>query len=481
MPAMSTETGPLLAGRYRLTGRLGSGGMARVHRAVDEVLGRQVAVKVLPTDSPEEALARFRREARVGAQLNHPNVVAIWDSEATESSILIAMEYVEGETLEDRAGGGPIPPEEAIPILEQIASALDHLHAAGVVHRDVKPSNVLVRPDGIAKLSDLGIAVSEEVTEITASGSVVGTLRYLSPERIQGEAAEPASDVYALAVTAFEALSGRQPFESTTPPALLNEIEKGDLDLREGLPGAPAAAAVLERGMARDPAERPGSAGALIDQLRTAYGHPEAAPPPPPPPTEPTAVLSAAPPEPPPIPTARRRSRSRVPAVLALLAVAAVGAALAFAALGGDDEQGTSPRGSGNQANAGGKKAPAAQQQTEEPAQTEETQPEPPAETAASEEEALALNDEGYALIQAGDPGDAIPKLEAAVRGLEPGTLNYGYALFNLANAYRLSGQPDKAIPLLEERLTIPDQLDEVRAELALARAEAGGGEETDD
>jgi serine/threonine-protein kinase len=500
MPAVNDSDPSLVAGRYRLAGRLGSGGMSRVHLATDEVLGRQVALKVLPTDSPEEGLARFRREARVGASLNHPNVVAIWDSEATEDSLLIAMEYVEGETLQARIARGPLAPEEAIPVLEQIASALDHLHAAGVVHRDVKPSNILVRPDGIAKLADLGIASGADLTEITASGSVVGTLRYLSPERIKGGPAEPASDIYALAVTAYEALAGRQPFEATTPPALLREIERGELDLREGLAGAPPSVALaLERGVASDPDARPGSAGALVADLRAAYEQDDATEATAlmaahPPPTEPVDVEAEPEPAPPPPPEPparrperrerppfpepeRRRSRSRVPAVVAVVAGVMVVAILAIAALGGDDSE-TPTRAGGD--GGGGQRPQAEQPTTEEPATTEE---QPPPETTeeqpapapdVSTEEALALNDEGYALIQAGDPETAIPLLEQAVANLTPGTLDYGYALFNLANAYRLSGQPDKAIPLLEERLTIDDQLDVVRAELALAREEAG-------
>ena len=477
MPAVNDTDGNLLAGRYRLEGRLGSGGMSRVHLARDEVLGRQVALKVLPTDSPEDSLARFRREARVGASLNHPNVVAIWDSVATEDSLVIAMEFVEGRTLAERIADGPLLPDEALPILDQVASALDHLHAAGVVHRDVKPSNVLVRPDGIAKLADLGIAAGADQTEITASGSVVGTLRYLSPERIQGGATTPAADVYALAVTAYEALAGRQPFEATTPPALLSEIERGDLDMREGWADAPpAVAGVLERGVASDPADRPGSAAALVADLRAAYAAtvektsvmPTAAAPPPPPPPEPPARRDpSGPPEPPPL---RRRS-SRVPAVLALVAVFAVGAIVAIAALGGDDGE---PAGTTKAAKSSGKQKTAhLKEEQPAPEENETTEAAPPPSTVGSED-ALALNAEGYDLIQAGDPASAIPLLEQSVDGLEPGTLNYGYALFNLANAYRLSGQPEKAIPLLEERLTIPDQLDTVQAELDLARAEAG-------
>jgi eukaryotic-like serine/threonine-protein kinase len=495
MPGMNHRERALMAGRYRVTDRLGSGGMARVHLATDEVLGRQVALKVLPTDSPDEALARFRREARVGASLNHPNVVAIWDSAASEDSLLIAMEYVEGETLRHRIERGPLSPGEALPILEQIASALDHLHSAGLVHRDVKPSNILVRPDGIAKLADLGIAAGTDLTELTATGSVLGTLRYLSPERIQGGPAEAPSDIYALAVTAYEALAGRQPYEASTPAALLTEIERGDLDLRAGLAGAPPAVArVLERGVDKDPAGRPSSAGTFVADLRAAYEQGDGTDPtavlaaPPLPPTEPLEAEAAAAQPPPPPPLApyhrdrppfatpeRRRTSSRLPAVLAVGALVALVAVLAISALGGDDSE--SPTRAGGGDGGGKQQGPAKDATTEQQQQpTEGTKEATPSETPVSASEAAALNDEGYALIQAGDPASAIPLLERAVDGLEPGTLTYGYALFNLANAYRLAGRPEEAIPLLEERLKIPDQLGEVRAELALARQEAGVG-----
>ena len=171
----------LLAGRYRRLETIGTGGMARVVLAQDERLGRQVAVKRLHADSPGETAKRFEREARLGASLNHQNIVAIYDVDCDTDDVLIVMEYVEGETLKQALERGPLEPSEVAAVINDIAAALDHAHAEGVVHRDVKPANILLRHDGVAKLADLGIARAAEATEITRSGFVVGTAAYRRP------------------------------------------------------------------------------------------------------------------------------------------------------------------------------------------------------------------------------------------------------------------------------------------------------------
>src|SRR3954452_8192209 len=156
-------TGNLLAGRYRVIDRVGRGGMASVLLAEDERLGRQVAIKRLHAESPEDTARRFRREARLGASLNHPNLVAVYDIVTDEEGVLIVMEYVEGETLRDAIERGPTEPRRAIEILRGLAGALDHAHEEGIVHRDVKPANVLLGADGrTIKLADLGIATAIE-------------------------------------------------------------------------------------------------------------------------------------------------------------------------------------------------------------------------------------------------------------------------------------------------------------------------------
>src|SRR5918997_5907549 len=207
--ASSTATGNLLAGRYRVIDRLGSGGMAVVYLAEDERLGRRVAVKRLHADSPEDTAKRFSREARLGASLNHPNVVTVYDTVTDEGTVVIVMEYVDGESLADALRRGPVEPDETVRILRGVAAALDHAHQNGIVHRDVKPANILLGKEGGAKLVDLGIATAVEGTRITRSGSVMGTAAYMAPEQLDGMDTGPHTDVYALASVAYEMLTGK--------------------------------------------------------------------------------------------------------------------------------------------------------------------------------------------------------------------------------------------------------------------------------
>jgi serine/threonine-protein kinase len=261
-----------LAGRYRVVRRLGAGGMGTVHLAEDERLGRPVAIKRLHAESAREIARRFQREAKLGASLNHPNLVAVYDAVSDEEDVLIVMEYVDGPTLAQRLRQGRIHPAEALAALEGVAAALDHAHAHGVVHRDVKPGNVLLGPGGAAKLADLGIASAVEGTQITRSGAVLGTPAYMAPEQLEGGRTGPASDVYALAAVAYETLSGCRARLGRTPMEIAHRAAtEPPPDLRAAWPEAPAAASeTIRRAMARDRAERPESAGALLAELREA-------------------------------------------------------------------------------------------------------------------------------------------------------------------------------------------------------------------
>src|SRR5919107_3770700 len=222
MPVRTTRA--LLAGRYRTIERVGSGGMATVLLAEDERLGRRVAVKRLHAESPEDPARRFRREARLGASLNHPNLVAVYDIVTDEEDVLIVMEYVEGETLRDALERAPLEPERAIEVLRGVAAALDHAHAEGIIHRDVKPANVLVGSDGRVKLADLGIATAVEGTRITMSGTVLGTAAYMAPEQLEGSGKPgPAADVYSLAVVAWEVLSGKRAYSGHSPLSIAHQ------------------------------------------------------------------------------------------------------------------------------------------------------------------------------------------------------------------------------------------------------------------
>jgi eukaryotic-like serine/threonine-protein kinase len=460
----------LVAGRYRLLRRLGSGGMAAVYLAEDERLGRRVAIKRVPSSGPQEALARFRREVRLGASLNHPNLVSILDSIAGDDDLLIVMEYVEGEPLSSLLEDGPMEAEPTLEILSQVAAALDHAHARGVIHRDVKPSNILLRSDGVVKLADMGIATAVGSTRITTVESVIGTLAYIAPERLSGDVGTPAADVYSLAAVAFEALSGERAQQAATPAeAVARATQDPPPDLRHAWPEAPADAAdVLRQAMDRDPGVRPASAGELVERLELALREPEPAAPAWGDGTGGTAAVTS--------PRSRWFATAAVLALLAALGVAIV------AGLGGSDDgkgqlgsvagrlEPRSDRGEERQQQAPSSSAPEQQPQPAEPTPAQTGSTEAPGTASGAE-----LNDQGFALIQQGRYDEAIPVLQRAVASLEgSGGLTYAYALFNLGNALRLAGRPEEAIPILEQRLQIPNQTDVVQQELELAQAQAG-------
>ena len=265
----TTGQGP----RYREIRRLGAGGMATVTLAEDTVLGRPVALKKVHSYGDSRGILRLKREALVGASLSHPNLVSVFDAQAQpDGDLVIVMEYVRGGTLADliRARGA-LAPEEALRVLSGVAAGLDAIHQRGIVHRDVKPANVLLGSDGAVKLADLGIAGVADRTRITRSDEVVGSFNYMAPEQLEGGNAGPAIDVYGLAAVAYETLSGERAHPETNPLALANAItNQPPPDLTDAWPDAPRGAAeVLIEGMAVDPGARPGSAGELIDRLRT--------------------------------------------------------------------------------------------------------------------------------------------------------------------------------------------------------------------
>lgn len=271
MPAgRASMNDQLLLNRYRLVERLASGGSAEVWRAEDEQLGRPVAVKRLhPHLVPDEASRkRLAAEARAAAGLSHPVVVGIYDIDATGDAPAIVMELVEGESLSARtARDGPLPPREAVAITADLAEALFHAHQRGVIHRDVKPGNVLLGADGSTRLVDFGIAhsLAESAERLTQTGTVIGTLSAMAPEQLAGGEITPRTDLYGVGVVLHEALIGRPPYPASSPLALAEAQRAGPPDMSDV---EPALAAVVAACLAYDPGDRPLHAGALAAALR---------------------------------------------------------------------------------------------------------------------------------------------------------------------------------------------------------------------
>jgi tRNA A-37 threonylcarbamoyl transferase component Bud32 len=289
-------TAEVLGNRYELGRLIGAGGMADVYEGRDRVLGRRVAVKIPhPQLARDPAfLARFRREAEMAASLTHPGVVAVYDSGQDDATSYMVMEYVEGDTLAAvlRAEGA-LEPDRAADLAIAVCAALGAAHAKGLIHRDVKPSNVMLARDGRVKVMDFGVArtLTASMT-LTGSAGIVGTAKYMSPEQARGAAVDARSDLYSLGVCLYECLAGRPPFEGDSPVVLATRhAYAAPPPLRELRPDLPAGyETVTARAMAKDPAGRYQTAADLADDLRSAKaGRPVAAPRP----LEPVAPLAA--------------------------------------------------------------------------------------------------------------------------------------------------------------------------------------------
>jgi serine/threonine-protein kinase len=300
-----------LRGRYVLRRQIARGGMGVVWEAHDTVLDRRVAVKVLSPAlaADQRFLERFRREARAAAGLTHGNVAQVFDYGEDGSTRFIVLELVDGETLADRLRRqGTLPPDEAARIGAHTADALEAAHRTGIVHRDVKPANIMLTRTGGVKVMDFGIAAAAHASSLTATGSLLGTAAYMSPEHASGEPATPASDIYALSVVLYEAITGAPPFDLETPIATAAaHVHTAPAPVRSMVPDVPAPlAAAIERGLAKEPAARPASAAAFADQLRAggAAGDASSA-------TAPTERLRVHPTDPLPAPQTRSRTVSR--------------------------------------------------------------------------------------------------------------------------------------------------------------------------
>jgi serine/threonine protein kinase len=275
----AADSGVLIAGRYELGTLLRRGGMADVHAGRDLRLERPVAIKLLRPDMADRAdvRLRFESEARAAARLSHPNAVAVFDTGEHDGTPYIVMERLPGRTLADVIGEGPVDPAWLTDAAAGVLSALGAAHAAGIVHRDVKPANILLTADGQAKIADFGIAKSAELAsgagrgapDLTMTGQLVGTPAYLAPERLAGAPATFLSDLYSMGVVLYEALTGEKPFAGASFVAVAQAVQSGEhRPLAEARPDLePGMAAAVERAMNRDPSLRNSSAEAMAEAL----------------------------------------------------------------------------------------------------------------------------------------------------------------------------------------------------------------------
>src|SRR4051794_211347 len=263
--------------RYVIRRRLGSGGMADVYLAEDQELGRRVALKLLNERhaADEQFVERFRREAQCAAGLNHPNIVSIFDRGRAEGTYYIAMEFLDGRTLKELLiKNGPAPVPIAIDYARQILGAIAFAHKNGIIHRDIKPHNIVVGGDGRLKVTDFGIARSG-ASQMTEAGSIVGTAQYLSPEQARGAPVDPRSDLYSLGIVLYEMLTGKVPFTGDTPVEIamkhLSQIPEPPSKLRANVPHD--LDAIVMRALAKDPDQRYASAEEMdADLARVARG-----------------------------------------------------------------------------------------------------------------------------------------------------------------------------------------------------------------
>ena len=383
---------PSQIGPYRIVSRLGSGGMGEVYRAHDSRLGREVAIKVLlaAVASDPERVGRFRREARVAASLNHPNIAAIYGFEDAGDSHFLVMELVEGRSLAERLKAGPLPVDESLDIVEQIAAGLEAAHDAGIVHRDLKPSNVVLTPDGKAKILDFGVAKAMEEdrttselehsptrsANFTSPGMMVGTVPYMSPEQARGRLVDKRSDIWSLGCVLYECLTGRRAFDGETATDVLAKVLERDPSW-EALPARtpPRVRELVQRCLEKEVRRRIRDAGDVRLELERAREAREWA--------SSGAVAAVAP---------ARRLPSWLPWGVAGLAVAvALGAAL-FATLAGSRSDGA-PTGAGHH------------RATELPLRVDVTDPDVPR-FAGSDISSLAISSDGQTIAYVGSaPG----------------------------------------------------------------------------
>ena len=450
---MPASTNIPLPPRYRNARLLAHGGMGEIYRAVDQELDREVAVKVLAERfaEDEELRERFRREALTAARLSgNANIVTIFDVGEHEGRPLIVMELLPGGSLEQRmAGRAPCTPAQSLEWLEDAAAALDAAHAAGIVHRDVKPGNLLLDGRGHVHVADFGIASAADLRSFTQTGTILGTAGYLSPEQAQGERATAASDLYGLAVVAWELLAGRRPFAADNPTTEANaHVHTPVPSIHEANPSLPRSYdAIFRRALAKDPAARYPSAAEFVGDLRREL-HDDAGD------TWFAAAALATTPKP------GRRPRL-LPLLLALGALAAIGVAAALLLTRGDSTKATVR----TVTTAG---TTVRETVTQQPPTTTAT---PPTTAATSGQSGTELNNAGYAKMQAGDYAGALPLLQQAVDRLKgTGSVDEAYADYNLAYTRFQLGDCTDVLALLDQSQRIQGhrkEIDQLRHDAA--------------
>jgi eukaryotic-like serine/threonine-protein kinase len=457
----------ILPPRYRSPEQIGRGGMGEIYRATDSVLGRVVAIKVLADRYAQDASVRerFTREALAAARLSgEPNAVTIYDVGEHDDRPYIVMEYLGGGSLDDvLRSDGAQPPERVIAWLEEAARALDAAHREGVVHRDVKPGNLMLDGEGHVHVADFGIASSAGMESLTMTGTVLGTAGYLSPEQAQGDRASPASDRYALAIVAWELLTGGRPFESESATA------EAAAHVNAPIPAISSAGdfppeldRVFERALAKDPAERYATAGEFVAALSSAFSDAAGATreiaalaPPPTPATRPLRSAQEA--EYAPYPSGVRSSRAAWPLLTALLLAGAVAGALLAYLLTRGDAASPAPTTVVTRVRT---VTTQGRVTTVPKSVTVTTTPSPGVGSSAG---GATLNTAGFEKMQAGDYAGALPLLERAVQKLQGSrSLDEAYADYNLAFTRFQLGNCDGVLELLDRSEAIQGRRSEI-------------------
>jgi serine/threonine-protein kinase len=258
------------AGRYQIIEEVGRGAMGIVYRGFDPTINRTVAIKTITLDNADPGLRmRLRQEAQVAGVLSHPNIVTIYDAGEDQGFFYIAMEFVQGETLDSRLARGTVPFEEAVKIIDQVGAGLDHAHARKVIHRDVKPANIILSPDGTAKVMDFGVAKLSSLGA-TTPGAILGTPSYFAPEVLKGLAADGRSDIFSLGVVLFEMFCGAKPFKADNITTVMYRIVTEPPELTDQLKAqlAPGVLTVLQKALEKDPQKRYQTCASLADDLK---------------------------------------------------------------------------------------------------------------------------------------------------------------------------------------------------------------------